>query len=152
DDRGLLLLLAVEQRRVRFFSGYGLEGLLPDGKLGAILDTYATPALRGGDISAGLYNAALAAAQVIAADAGVTLSGQPSQRPRSGRRVNPLGLIWLLFAFPGMLLRGRRRRGLMYMPMFFGGTLGGGGFGGGLGGGFGGLGGGFGGGGAGRGW
>ena len=151
-DDGLLLLLAIEQRQVRFFPGYGLEGILPDGRLGEILDVHATPALRAGQVDAALYNSALAAATIVAADAGVELSGSPVPSPtRHARRrgINPFAFAWLLFALPGMFGR-RRRRGMMYLPFMFGGSTGMGGFGGGLGG-LGG-GGGFGGGGAGRGW
>ena len=38
-DDGLLLVVASRDRKLRFFTGYGLEGVLPDGKLGRILDT-----------------------------------------------------------------------------------------------------------------
>jgi len=151
-DEGLLLLMAVEQRQLRFFTGYGLEGLLPDGRLGEILDRYAMPNIRAGKVDAGIYSAALAAAQLIATDAGVALSGQAAATPASHSRrrgFNPFSLVWIFFMLPGMFGR-RRRRGLMYLPFLFGGGSGMGGFGGGLGG-LGG-GGGFGGGGAGRGW
>ncbi|MFP6626389.1 MAG: TPM domain-containing protein [Deltaproteobacteria bacterium] len=157
-DNGLLLLIAIKEQRIRFFTGYGLEGILPDGKTGAILDTHVMPRIKGGDIGGGIYAGVRAAAEIIAADAGVKLSGRPLATPggRVRRRgTNPFMLGYLLFfGLPGLFRR--RRRGMMFMPLFFGGGLGqgfGGGFGGGgLGGGFGGLGGGFGGGGAGRGW
>src|SRR5205085_1748837 len=42
-DDGLLLLVAVDDHRARFFPGYGLEGVLPDGRLGAILDRFVVP-------------------------------------------------------------------------------------------------------------
>ena len=37
NDDGILLLLAVEERKVRIEVGYGLEGALPDSKTGRIL-------------------------------------------------------------------------------------------------------------------
>lgn len=40
NDDGILLLLAVDERKVRIEVGYGLEGALPDSKTGRILDTY----------------------------------------------------------------------------------------------------------------
>lgn len=151
-DNGLLLLVAVEDRRIRFFTGYGLEGILPDGRLGAILDEHIVPALRAGDIGAGLYAGVYAAASVIAAEAGVQLTGvaPPSDPRRPSRRRTIAPLLPLLFMMlPGLLFGRRRRRGLGYPPIFWGGGFGGGL--GGMGGGFGGRGG-FGGGGAGRGW
>jgi uncharacterized protein len=38
-DTGLLFLWSTGDRRLRLEVGYGLEGALPDGKVGAILDT-----------------------------------------------------------------------------------------------------------------
>jgi uncharacterized protein len=163
-DNGLLLVVAVNDRKVRFFSGYGLEGVLPDGKLGAILDDEVTPRFRAGDYGGGIYAGVGAAAAAIAADAGVTLDGAPAprpvRRPQGGEPDLVLMLLYLAFfilPFVLMAMSGRRRG---FGPIFYGGGPFGGGFGrgggfgggGGGGGGFGGGGGGFGGGGAGRGW
>ena len=53
-DNGLLLLWATDDRRVRVEVGYGLEGVLPDGKVGAILDAYVMPKFRSGQFDEGL--------------------------------------------------------------------------------------------------
>ena len=53
-DNGLLLLWSTGDRRVRVEVGYGLEGVLPDGKVGAILDTYVMPRFRSGEFDEGL--------------------------------------------------------------------------------------------------
>src|SRR5688500_7481083 len=53
-DNGLLLLWSSGDRRVRVEVGYGLEGVLPDGKVGAILDTYVIPKFRSGEFDEGL--------------------------------------------------------------------------------------------------
>ena len=53
-DNGLLLLWSTGDRRVRLEVGYGLEGALPDGKVGAILDTYVMPKFRAGEFDEGL--------------------------------------------------------------------------------------------------
>lgn len=42
-DNGLLFLWSTGDRRMRVEVGYGLEGALPDGKVGAILDQYVVP-------------------------------------------------------------------------------------------------------------
>lgn len=47
-DNGLLLW-STGDRRVRVEVGYGLEGVLPDGKVGAILDTYVIPKFKSGE-------------------------------------------------------------------------------------------------------
>jgi len=160
-DDGLLLVVASRDRKLRFLTGYGLEGVLPDGKLGRILDREAIPRLQRGEPGEAIVGAMQAAAGEIAAAAGVELTGVAPRAAPAAPPIDPrwlfllLILILLLVRFfgppPGLL--GRRR----YRPVLWGGGLGGmgsGGFGGGFrgGGGFGGGGGGFGGGGAGRGW
>lgn len=64
-DNGLLLLLAVKERKVRIETGYGLEGILPDGLCGEILDSYVVPHLRNGEYSEGLYRGVVAISNVI---------------------------------------------------------------------------------------
>jgi len=54
QDNGLLLLWSTGDRRVRVEVGYGLEGVLPDGKTGAILDAYVMPEFRSGRFDEGL--------------------------------------------------------------------------------------------------
>ena len=56
-DSGVLLLLSTGDREVRIEVGKGLEGCLPDGKTGRILDTYAIPYLKDNDFSKGLLEA-----------------------------------------------------------------------------------------------
>jgi uncharacterized protein len=53
-DNGLLLLWSTGDRRVRVEVGYGLEGVLPDGKTGAILDAYVIPRFKSGDFDEGV--------------------------------------------------------------------------------------------------
>ena len=53
-DNGLLLLWSMGDRRVRVEVGYGLEGVLPDGKVGAILDALVIPKFKSGDFDEGL--------------------------------------------------------------------------------------------------
>jgi uncharacterized protein len=163
DDTGLLVLLAVDDRKLRVLTGYGLEGILPDGLVGQIQDEEMVPALKGGRIGDALERGVRAFAARIAADKGVTLTGVPP--PRAAPEDEPPGVpsLLVLFLFLAFFIWivsrsggsgsgfGRRRRGGMFLPGGYWG--GGGGFGGGGGGGFGGFGGGsFGGGGAGRSW
>jgi len=55
-DNGLLLLWSTGDRRVRVEVGYGLEGALPDGKVGAILDQYVIPRFKAGQFEQGLLD------------------------------------------------------------------------------------------------
>ena len=65
-DNGLLFLWSTGDRKVRVEVGYGLEGVLPDGKAGAILDGYVIPRFKDGQFDAGVIagvDAVLAAAR-----------------------------------------------------------------------------------------
>jgi uncharacterized protein len=162
EDTGLVVLVAVKDRKVRILTGYGLEEILPDGLVGEIRDREMLPAFRAGDMSGGIWNGVGELANRIAVSRGVQLTGAPQARPAEPtQQALPLWVVLLLVAV--VLLMSVRRsgggRGLrsgggpVILPGGFGGGRGGfGGFGGG-GGGFGGFGGGdFGGGGAGGSW
>ena len=161
-DDGVLFLLTVAERRVRIEVGYGLEGILPDGRVGSIIRTVMGPDLRANRFGPGLLRGVEAVARIIADDAGVALSREVGEEPPS-KPAPPLGLILLALFFmivmSAIASRRRRTRGWgdwrtgrrrgWYDPWGgFGGGLGGlggfGGFGGGGGGGggFGGFGGG----------
>jgi uncharacterized protein len=162
EDRGIVVALAIEERRFFIATGYGVEGFLPDGRVGGIRDQYAMPHLSRGDFSTGLLQASAALVAAAAAEYRVTIEGISARAPPGrgrggGGPPSParifFGLlmiavmIYLAIRHPTLfmllLLSGMGRRG-----GYSGGGFRGGGFGGGSGfGGFGG--GGFGGGGAG---
>jgi len=160
EDKGVLILLAVEERKVRIETGYGVEGILPDGLVGEILDTYVVPYLKKGNYNKGLSNALAVVSSVIAKDAEISLTGssttnyQTKKKLKERPRINLFYLILFLIVLT-MLLGTRRGRTILpfILLMLLAGSRGGGGSFGGFGGGFGGFGGGLsGGGGAGRGF
>jgi uncharacterized protein len=173
ENRGALILLATGDHKYWTEVGYGLEPILPDGKVGGF-GREMVPSLRAGDYSGGVLHITAQIAQVIAADRGVKLDSlssipqaappQGSENPsNTGTSFFPVGFIILAFIFLAIVrflsFLGGHRRGGGWMgggPGIFwgGGGFGGGGFGsGGGGGGFGGFGGGSsGGGGAGGSW
>ncbi len=55
-DNGLLILIAVDDRRIEVEVGYGLEGILPDGKVGELLDRFFIPEARAGRLGAGVIS------------------------------------------------------------------------------------------------
>jgi uncharacterized protein len=158
-DNGLLMLVAIDERAVRFETGYGLEGVLPDGLQSRIFRNEMAPRFRVGDYSGGITRGVLACSARIAAEQGVTLEWEGTElrydeSPRAGRGgVNPLLIALIVFfgvSIASSIMgggRGSRRRGYWGGGWGgFGGGWGGGGFGGGgWGGGGGGGGGGFGG-------
>ncbi len=161
QDKGVLILLAVKERKLRIETGYGVEGILPDGLTGEIMDKYMIPHLGQGEYGMGLYNGLFAVSTVIAKDAGVQLTGRPgaaaSRRsaPSAGKSLSPLTIVLIVAVIAVLMLtpQGRAMLPWLLFLLLSGSGRGGGGFGGFGGGGFGGFGGGSsGGGGAGRGF
>jgi uncharacterized protein len=64
-DNGVLILFVKKDRRVEVEVGYGLEGTLPDGYVGSVLDKYAIPEFKEGNYGKGLYLASLVMADKI---------------------------------------------------------------------------------------
>ena len=56
NENGLLLLLALEERKFRVEVGYGLEGVLPDGLTGRYQDEYIIPYLKEDKWDEGIQN------------------------------------------------------------------------------------------------
>lgn len=153
-DKGVLIFLAVKERKIRIETGYGTEGVLPDGLVGEILDKYVVPHLKAGETGKALYNAMFACGTYIAKDAGVQLTGVPgayrTQTRQQNKGINIVGIIFFLIAAAVLLgtRTGRQMLPWILLMLLSGSGRGGGG---GFGGGFGGFGGGMsGGGGAGR--
>ncbi len=123
-DNGALLLVTVQERAVEVEVGYGLEGTLPDGLVGEILDRNVVPRFKAGDYEGGITAGAQAIARVIARQAGVELAGLEgsSTLPAAPGRDEGwdgfpaawpipllLGLagVWLLWRWAANLLRPR---------------------------------------------
>src|SRR5271170_8274823 len=75
-DRGVLMLLVMNPRRGRIEVGYGLEGILNDAKVGDIGRAMA-PYAQQGDYNQAIPLGVGRIANIIATDAGVTLSAAP---------------------------------------------------------------------------
>ncbi|MGE5590628.1 MAG: TPM domain-containing protein [Bacillota bacterium] len=98
-DNGFLILVALQERRVEVATGYGLEGVLPDAKVGRILDRYVMPRFKEGDMGGGLLAGAQALGAEIEKDAGLTPSSPPAE---TAGGLNP---FWLL-ALPVLFVAG----------------------------------------------
>src|ERR1039457_4281952 len=75
-DRGVLILLATDDHKYWTTVGYGLEGILPDGKVGGF-GRDMVPQLRSGDYAGAVTSITSRVATVIAQDAGVSLENAP---------------------------------------------------------------------------
>ena len=163
-DNGVLIVVAVNDRKVKIETGYALEEFIPDGYAGETIRALMLPAFRQGRYGAGLVAGATRLINRIAEKRGVTVPDVPREAAPAPRESTG-GVSWfqiIFFAIVILLLiraavggSRRRRRFWGGGPWSgwssgvgpFGGGFGGGGFsggggGGGFGGGFGGFGGG----------
>ena len=147
-NRGVLILYAIQDHRARIEVGYGLEPILPDGKVGGF-QREALPLMRSENYSQALLLVTSRVADVIATDAGIQLTGSQPRAPAPDNDRQPQGgmsfggIILIIIVI--LIVLFTPLRSLLFWILFsniFGGR---GGFGGG--GGFGGFGGGGGGGG-----
>lgn len=70
-NNGVLLLVAVGDRKSRIEVGYGLEGALNDAKVGQIQDEYLIPYAGRGDYDQGIWNSYKAIMRVVSAEYGI---------------------------------------------------------------------------------
>ncbi|OLY93222.1 uncharacterized protein SAMN05444008_1074 [Cnuella takakiae] len=155
-DNGLVILAAIQDRKINIQTGYGLEGSLPDIIAKTIIENDIVPNFKGGNYYRGFDEATTeifrAAAGEYQAPAGYANRGRGSGGISLGKIIIAIIVLSIILGMFGG--RGGGGGGGGYMsrrgyrgfggPIFFPGGFGGGGFGGG-GGGFGGGGGGFGG-------
>lgn len=147
-NNGVLLLVDRERLqaglsgKVRIEVGYGLEGAIPDGKAGSILDYYVIPEWENGDYAGGIRLGYLALASVVAREYGVSLEEAlapledyrpPHPLKKELGRLGLIAVAFLLFffLFIPFVIRFLGRGGPSSGGGFFPGDFGGGGFGGG---------------------
>lgn len=105
SDRGVLIFFDIQDRKRAIIVGYGLEGILPDGKTGDI-GRSVVPSLRAGQYGDAALSEVNQVAQVIADDAKVTLNdegAEPVARPEhhSGSAIKLVIIVLLLLFFGG---------------------------------------------------
>ncbi len=142
-DHGVLVIVSLDPRKYRIEVGYGLEGILPDGKVGDI-GREMQPYLHTNDYNQAISLGVREISQVIATDAGVTLAGlegngapvreRYTSQPQAQMQVNPIAAlvfgVIVLVAIAVLIRTGHI--GLLFFLLFnLMGGGGGGGFGGG---------------------
>lgn len=99
-NNGLLFLWVVNDRRVVVEVGYGLEPILPDGKVGSILDRYVVPYFKNGEFDRGIIEGLGAFASVIRSEP-IDLPPVTSQSyTRDSPDRGDLLILWLLAILP----------------------------------------------------
>jgi uncharacterized protein len=166
-DNGVLLLIALEEKKIRIEVGYGLESVLTDAATGYIIREIMVPSFKKGNYEQGIAEGLAAIGGAVTREAPISseVINESSKDESNLAAIIPF-IIFILIFFAGGIGRSRRyrRKGFSPVAAFFMGSMmgssmsrgsrgnsgfGGGGF---SGGGFSGGGGGFGGGGASGGW
>lgn len=115
-DTGVILLLAVEDRKVRIEVGYGLEGDLPDGLVGRILDEHVIPDFKNNNFSAGLLKGSNSIAATLAAKRDFTLTQVNIDSYAVKESEDSFDIEGILFTiFIIMMVFGRRK----FWPLLF---------------------------------
>ena len=90
-DNGVLLLAAIEDRKLRIEVGYGLEGVLNDAKSGRIQDEYVLPRFKEGNYAQGLLDGADVLLKVM--------GGEALPEAAASTENNPLAAVIFLVFF-----------------------------------------------------
>jgi uncharacterized protein len=129
DDNGILLLLALADRKVRLEVGYGLEGELTDAKSGYIVREVMIPYFSKGDFASGILAGTEVVANVVKGDVDISAEAltksQTSQSRPSGGAL-PIQFILILFVviFNSFGRMGGRRRGGLFQLLILNSLLG----------------------------
>lgn len=104
QDNGLLIFVAVQDRRVQILTGYGLESILPDVVTSRIIREVVTPAFREGDYAGGLNAAVDRIDQILQLDPEIAKSqARQAQDQAHQEPADPVGsmlsLGFFLFIF-----------------------------------------------------
>lgn len=101
-DNGVLVTVAVKDKKYRIEVGYGLESTLPDSLVGSIGREYLVPNFRQGDFAAGIVAAVTVLAEKISGGKVSKAEGSPPPPAKTVRQsgsrgsLNPLTAILLL--------------------------------------------------------
>ncbi|MFN7312302.1 MAG: TPM domain-containing protein [Bacteroidota bacterium] len=153
-NNGILIYVAIGDRKSRIHTGYGMEATITDALSTRIRTTQMNPAFKEGRFYDGLDAATTSIMKAASGEFVNDGNDKPMKGIPRGLIIIIVIIILLIFTSKGKGGRGMRgNRGFGGGPVFWGGTFGSGGFSSGGGGGFGGFGGGgFGGGGSGGSW
>ncbi len=157
-DNGVLIVVAVKDRKYTIEVGYGLESVLPDSLVGSIGRDSFVPYFRRGDYSTGIYAGTAAVIRTIAVQEGVQITGITGEEGSGQPGITVIGrplsvfqaVLFGIFILAALILFITHPRQCFLILLFSqmgggrggwsggGGGFGGGSFGGGGGGGFGG--------------
>lgn len=95
-DDGVLLVVAIDDRRVRIEVGYGLEGAIPDATASRVIQEYLVPRFRAGDFAGGIAEASGVLVALV--------DGEPLPAPMTDQRPGGSGGGWLIGLFAAFIV------------------------------------------------
>ena len=125
-DNGVLILVAVADRKMRIEVGYGLEGILPDGLAGEIIRKQFTPRFKEGDYDGGILAGTTRVVDIVRTRHVLT------DEEKLALEDDAQGAVWVLVPFLGVFVvigflgLGAGLRNKVFVPSFFGLFFGGG--------------------------
>jgi len=84
-DNGVLIVIAVQDRKYHIFTGQGIEDTLPDLYTDQVAQDYFIPNFKRGDYATGIFQGTAAVANHLAQASGATLALVPETPPMSNR-------------------------------------------------------------------
>ncbi len=114
NDNGLLILMVIDQRRVEFITGYGLEGVLPDILCVRLQELYMIPPAKEGNYSKSVADGVDAVIHVLTdsayrqeiySDAQSNTNMSVWRQPAEPALLIIVGALYMLFAFGGFRSR-----------------------------------------------
>jgi uncharacterized protein len=97
EDKGVLILVIVRQRKMRIETGAGLKAFLTESLVQEIQDRFMAPFLKQNNYDDGLLNGVVAIGKIISKQAGVTINADASPKAvQEGRSGFPIGVAVLV--------------------------------------------------------
>jgi uncharacterized protein len=108
-DNGVILFIALKERRIRIEVGYGLEPVLPDARCGTIIRNIITPAFKQGQFYQGFFDAFLAMNSFITGSDTVEQFAQKYGEEVNDTFIEIIMIFIIVFVFSLIFILGGRK-------------------------------------------
>lgn len=116
SDQGVLLLLALKEKKARIEVGYGLEAILPDSKSGFILDQYVISHFNTGDYEKGISSGHMAISKVVAKAFQIPLNSDGHYTQTTAPQATALNHVSSIILLGGIIIMMSTRKGRQMLP------------------------------------
>jgi uncharacterized protein len=98
-DNGLLILMVMDQRKVRFETGYGMEGMLPDALCKRIEQKYMVPEFKNGNYDQGILEGVKVTCDILSNPENSKIAEELKSAVASEARADRLVMIFVFGLF-----------------------------------------------------